>query len=160
MSEAKISYLPVPVTPINETSRLPAPERLSAVVSADRFDHLIPRHPTRRERTVGREIAYRAAVQEGHARLQQTAAIAIAQMHDHTHQVIVAGVITMNDRIRSIVHDDDRTELALITGEQKLMFVRHQFGNLEAGAFRVAAEVDRELYVKRRRGIVGGLLGD
>jgi len=81
-------------------------------------------------------------------------------MHDHTHRVIVSGVVTMNDRVRAIFKEDDRAELAIISAEQKSMFVRHQFGNLEAGAFRVAAEVDRELYLERKRGLFDRFRGE
>jgi hypothetical protein len=129
------------------------------VVASERFAKLIPRRPTGREKEVGREAAYRVAVQEGHRRLEEAATAAVADMHDYTHRALVAGVCTMNARTRAVADDADRAEIAAITAEQKAMFIRHQLGVLEAGSFRVAAEVDRPLYAESR-GALGRLLGE
>lgn len=164
-NESHVSYLPAAsrpqaVTPIGAVGRVPGLQQPAAIVATSRFAKLIPKAPTGRERSVGREVAYRAAIQEGHLRLHGTAAVAIAQMHDHTHQALVAGITTMNGRIRAVADADDRMELAAITAEQKAMYARHQFGVLEAGCYRVAAEVDRELYEERRGGLRGWMRGE
>ena len=99
------------------------------------------------------------AVQEGHRRLEQAAAAAIADMHDHTHRALVAGIVTMNARVRAVADPDDRAEIAAITAEQKTMYACHQLGVLEAGSYRVAAEADRPLYADPR-GALARLLGD
>ncbi len=161
-SKASISYLPMAsradaLTAVGNVGRMAPIQQASAIVSPARFAKLIPTAPTGRERTVGREVAYRAAIQEGHLRLQGSAAVAIAQMHDHTHRVLVAGVCTMNARVRAVADEEDRAELAAIAAEQKGMMIRHEFGVLEAGCYRVAAEVDRELYAERRGGVRGWL---
>jgi len=81
-------------------------------------------------------------------------------MHDHTNHLVVSGVCAMNGRVRTVVDDDDRVEVAAIVAEQKAMYVRHQFGVLEAGCYRVAAEADRPLYTERRRGLRAWFGGD
>jgi hypothetical protein len=164
-SETKLTYLPVAtrvggVAPVGAIGGVARVQHGAEIVASSRFTKLIPKAPTGRERTVGREVAYRAAVQEGHLRLQGSAAVAIAQMHDHTHRLVVAGVCGMNDRLRAVAADDDRAELAVIGAEQKAMYVRHQFGVLEAGCYRVATEVDRELYAERRGGLRGWFGGE
>ncbi len=159
---SNVSYLPVPSRPdaVVPVGRVPGIQPTAAIVAPTRFAKLIPKTPTSRERSVGREVAYRAVIQEGHLRLHGTAAVAIAQMHDHTHQALVAGITTMNQRVRAVADETDQMELAAITAEQKGMYVRHQLGVLEAGAYRVAAEVDRELYEERRGGLRGRMRGE
>jgi len=151
------TYAVVPVDPVDRLTRVPSAGEL---VPANRLTKLIPRSPTTREREVGREVAYRATIQASHTNLQASAAIAIARMHDHTNQVVVAEVQTMNARVRAVAHDEDRSELREIAAAQKAMFVRHQFGVLEAGCYRVARETDRELYAEHRGGLRGWIKGE
>ncbi len=165
-SKAKVVSLPMAIEPLAPAS-LDQPgghhgglKPITSIVPAERFDELVPTQLTRREREIGKEAVCRAAVQEAHYRLQTGAAVMIGQMHDHTHRALVAGVRSMNARVRALDDLEDREELAAITAEQKSMYVRHQLSLLEAGSYRVAAEVDRSLYLERRRGVIGWFLGD
>ena len=138
-------------------------QALVPALEPKRMERLIPRRVTRREKTVGREIAYRLAVQRGYELLHQHGAEAINRMHDHTHQCIVQGVVSMNSRVRAVADPQDQAEIAEITLEQKAIYKRHQFGILEAAAFGVAKELDRSLYQERRGGLtelVDKVIGD
>jgi hypothetical protein len=156
---AKISHLPVPIQ-ASELDVVKAPDALVPALAPARMKHIIPTRPTRREKQVGKEIAYRVAVQRGHELLGRHAAEAIGRAHDHTHQCLVAGVVGMNARVRRITDPDDRAEIAELTAEQKGMYARHQLGNLEATCYRIVKEVDRELYVERVGGWRGLVSGD
>ena len=156
---APISHLPVPI----RASALEVVDQRNDLVPAlapSRMAQIVPKSVTRREKKVGRELVYRVAVQRGHELLGQAAAEAIGRAHDHTHQCVVAGVRSMNARVRAIAHPDDQAELAEITAEQKAMYTRHQLGNLEATCYRIAKETDRELYEERAGGLRGWLRGE
>ncbi|MGH2530908.1 MAG: hypothetical protein ACRDJW_01255 [Thermomicrobiales bacterium] len=156
---AKISNLPVAIQ-ASELEVIEAPNGSVPALASSRMKQLIPKGVTRREKQVGKEIAYRVAVQRGHELLGRQAAEAIGRAHDHTHQCLVAGVLSMNARVRSITNPDDQVEIAEMTAEQKAMYRRHQLGNLEATCYRIAKEVDRELYVERVGGLRSLVLGD
>lgn len=149
----------VPTAPATVEAVAPASQAL-AVTPVERLSAVVPDRPTRREKQVGREVALRQAVLAGQELLHREAAITIGRMHDTTHQALVAGICAMNARTRAIVDPDDRAELAAISIEQKAMYTRHQFGLLEAAAYRVAQLVERELYVERGTGVFARLLGD
>lgn len=143
-----------PLAAVNAPSALVPAERLSPA----RFTQLIPAKVTKREKRLGKEIAYRLGVQRGHHLLHAYGVEAINQLHETTHRHLITGIVGMNTRVRAIADPDDQAEIALVTLEQKEMYKRHQFGILEAGAYRIAQEVDRPLYGERRGGLVGWLL--
>ena len=156
---AEISRLPVPIR-ADALEVIDEPSQSVPALAPSRMKQVIPKGVTRREKQAGKEIAYRVAVQRGHELLGRHAAEAIGRAHDHTHRCLVAGVLSMNARVRAIADPDDQAEIAEITAEQKAMYRRHQLGNLEATCYRIAKEADRELYIERERGLRGWLLGD
>ncbi len=156
---AVVTRLPVPVR-ASGLEIVDPPSALVPALAPARMGKIVPKGLTGREKAVGREVALRVAVQRGHEILHRHGAETLDRLHDHTHECLVTGLLAMNDRVRRIPDPDDRAEIAEVTAEQKTMFKRHHFGILEAAGYRVAKEVDRELYVERRGGLLGFLWGE
>lgn len=155
------------VIPPMETAtvaRAEAPQRIGGMLPVQRLNNALPLRVTGLEKRIAREFTARQTAVLGYEQLHSDAAVAIGRMHDVTHLALVAGVCSLNARVRDVQHPDDRAELERITARQKFLYQDHQLGLLEGSARSIADLAVREMYKERavesRKGLAALLSGE